>query len=877
MPTTGIYPDFYPELPGSVVELKDGVKNKQSGNLVGKNVVLIGTAIDGPVLEPVTPRSYDQGETIFGRYYDRATKTFNGATLMRAYERVLRAGADTVTLLRLTGEHASGKIDLYKERRTKTYQAREYAGKYPGNDQTEFDLGIAVKDGFDDVYITEVSVYADGALLNAYKYKVDNSKGVVTVFEDVAQSGANISIKYTLVDVIIYTVTDESPIATTNENIEFKLANENIVEGSEVLSFTAGESMNSEPTFSIDYKAGLITFDRAIEEDEEISFDYSWQELTQTEGEFTGEAGGTDFFFDLQHTADASKPIVITINGNEISSDNFDVNYNTHDTTRVYLRPGLGDLNADVYIRYYWNKEELVEPKIDLESVFGGNLYNKVKFEIQDELFDNDGYTSSVNEESPNIVKNDLIRLKNQYIVPDSVVVTVTKDDDSTITITKADDVDINYAKGEIVINDKALLIGATDSVAVDYDFYNVAGKVVRLYKPAEKLGDTNDKGPIEFVVGDRINTIGELVSAINEHPRNNVVRLSVAEEYVGLSALELKTPDIKVLPDESIAKSGIYLSFGKDGINITKEEIYELLEGTDEKPGAYEIIIEDEDVDILIPLGVYADDDLASEFKSFDQQLANACARAFYRNNEIRGLIGIKPLKNPTRVNVINRVKKLQEFNTDYFLTDKEGNFLTDREGNRVDVGKFISVVAHDVVINDRNLSTPSIENGVHIYGGVASMLEETNSPTNEILPEVNIAYRYSNAQANILASNKMVTFKNQGGRARVVSAVTCAQPGSGWTRYHTVDIVFDAIDLLRRVYDPYIGQGNTLEKRNSLDSEIRNALKNKNTIVDFDYDLIQSATDKLMGRMVVELDIIPVGEMQRIHTVVSINAQLD
>jgi len=62
MPETGIYPDFYNNLPGSVMELKDGIKNMQNNSLSGKNVYLIGTAIDGPVLEPISPQSFNDGE-----------------------------------------------------------------------------------------------------------------------------------------------------------------------------------------------------------------------------------------------------------------------------------------------------------------------------------------------------------------------------------------------------------------------------------------------------------------------------------------------------------------------------------------------------------------------------------------------------------------------------------------------------------------------------------------------------------------------------------------------------------------------------------------------------------------------------------------------
>jgi hypothetical protein len=47
--------------------------------------------------------------------------------------------------------------------------------------------------------------------------------------------------------------------------------------------------------------------------------------------------------------------------------------------------------------------------------------------------------------------------------------------------------------------------------------------------------------------------------------------------------------------------------------------------------------------------------------------------------------------------------------------------------------------------------------------------------------------------------------------------------------------------------------------------------------TIVDFDYKIIMSPTDRVIGRMIVELDLVPVGELQRIKTVVSINSQLN
>ena len=321
-----------------------------------------------------------------GGYADKATRTFNGATLMRGYERALRAGADNVTLLRISGKHATGKLLLNKEVKTKTYQSREYAGKYAGNIETVIDLGIEIKDGYDDVYVTDVSVYANGQILNAYKYTVNSSAGTITLNEDVTNSGAEIEIYYSVVDVKVYSVSGETPVDMTGEGVQFKLANNNLVEGSEVVNFEVeGEE---KPTFTIDYQAGIISLSEPLGEGESFTVDYDWKELTESKHQKSAIAEGTEYFVDLQHTADASKPMIVTINGVEIPSSRYKVNYTSYDTSRVFIEPGLGDLNADVYINYYWSKEELIEPEIELRSIYGGKLYNKVKFEVQDILYE---------------------------------------------------------------------------------------------------------------------------------------------------------------------------------------------------------------------------------------------------------------------------------------------------------------------------------------------------------------------------------------------------------------------------------------------------------------------------------------------------------
>ena len=873
MPATGNYPDYYPEIPSSVMELKDGIKNIQSTDLDGKKVVLVGTAVDGPVMEPINVSSYDEAEDIFGRYYDRATNTFNGATLMRGLGRTLAAGADNVDLLRLSGEHAETEIDLYEELEVKTFQTREYGGSYPGNDATEIDLEIEAEDGYNDgVYITNVGVMADGSYLDSYAYRVYNDEGELVINQDATNSNANLEITYERVSVNVESISGEEPAFQTDNYVEFMLENDNVIAGTVVITINPGEEgeevLENETGFSVDEDSGLITLEEALSEDDVVEVDYDYEDLLAIQETYQTEAEGSEFNVDLDNSAIPSEPIVVTINGEEIASSDYSISYADYDTSRVFIQPGVAEKDADVYVRYYYAEERYIQPSITARSPFGGEVYNKVQFEIEDTFYEEDeNRTTNITEETPQIIDANTIRTRNDHIVPDSIVVSINttehKDEDNDFE-------SVNYAKGIIELPES---IDSGDTVEVNYDYYNIETNIVRVKIPAEKR---MQEGEIEVIVSDRISTIGELLSEINSHPQNQVVQLRIEEEYTGISAMELKTPDTKILDNGTVNKTNERLKGGKDGINISKEEIYRLLEGEGDEPGVYDILFEDEEIDIVVPLGVYADDELASQFNSFDQQLANFCARAFYHNNEVRGVIGVKPLQDPTRINIIERVNNLLTLDTNYYLTDDNGNYVID-EGQRVDIGRFISVVAHDFIYNDANLSTRSIENVAPAYAGRASMITGTNSPTNEIVGGGTLAYDYSTRQANNLAGNKLVTLKTRAGAPRINSAVTCAQPGSGWTRYHTVDIVFDVIEELRDVYDRYIGQGNTLEKRNSLDADIRKTLKEENGVVDFDYSIVQSPEDALMGRIIIELDLVPVGELQKVHTVISINAQLD
>jgi hypothetical protein len=975
----GNYPDFHPNLPGSIFELKDGMKNIQSRDLSGKKIVLIGTATDGPLLEPLNVSSYNDAKNIFGNYYTRNGQ-LNGTSLMKGLRRVLDAGADNVDLLRISGDYAHNEISLYEYEKSVERHSREYVGEMLGNLEATFDLSIPA-----GTYIENIEIHANGFLVSVNDYRVDTTNGIITIYEDSIDQQADVTVTYDLVKVTIVTVDEEVVTCTSPlSGREFQLENIPVEENSETVYYVdAGGNINpltknaSSQGYTINYKTGIISTTNQVDisNGEMIVATYDYQQLDVEQKQYNDIAPGGVSYIEIDHQPDPTKPLIVLADGEEIDKEGFDVNYTYG---YVNLKPGFIRKEQRIEILYYWLDEEVVKPKIEVRGIYPGSVYNRVKIHIEDiieetphiflEEYDNANglfleastnvdtdYTFFFPEGKRNLLKDSTVelavfdgsgnlvraltsgeftvdyeygivtldssvyssdidtagnylkvtsfkytimretktpivfgenlemvnsrkaRFHNDYIVPKPINLIV---EDASGNLTNyAGNANIDYSGGYI---DLSQPIGDDEKLIVEeYSYYNVVGKKIKIEKPEEKY--FNGKTPLEFEVGSNIQTVGELVNAIRSHPRNNIIEASASEEILTLQAMNIKTPDFKLNPDGSVNKKLIALEFGSDGLDLTKDEVYDKLGGVKNSDGdkiefgAYDVLMEHEDADIILPLEIYADDELAANYKNFAQQLANFCAKSFYRSNEVVGIIGLKPLKNPSRLRVISRVKRLQDMNLNFFLQDENFNNIVDDEGNMVDVGKYIRIIGHDLLYTDTTLQVPVIENGAAAFAAVKSMLAGDNSPTNEIIPKGRLAYRYSPTQMNSLSGARIVSFKLSGNNVKITDGITCAIPNSGWTRDLTVSIVFDAMEEVREVYDKYVGKGNTPERQGSLDSDIRDTLNKMETIVDFDYKIIMSPTDRVIGRMIVELDLVPVGELQRIKTVVSINSQLN
>jgi len=396
-----------------------------------------------------------------------------------------------------------------------------------------------------------------------------------------------------------------------------------------------------------------------------------------------------------------------------------------------------------------------------------------------------------------------------------------------------------------------------------------VIGTKVSIVKPESKKAQVTEPA-LEYTSVD-FPTLGQLVQAINADNRNNVVRASVSNRHVSLKVDDLKsvTPFIG----------------GGDGVNIGKQEMFNVLGGTRDanglldNPGVYHLL-ENYTVDTIIPLGVFADDVLPGKYDNFASQLALACAVISHRNHATNGMIATSSPDEAGLAAVQAHVKNLLAAKNDYFMRDRAGNVLKDNDGRNIDLGRFISVVAGPDVILNNNRTGAYADNSVSGYGGFVSQLPIQSGPTNKVVAYAKgLRFSYSNSQLDALTAARYVTLRMKDGSVAVVDGPTAAQANSDYTRVSTSRVVKEVVNELRKVCDPYIGEPNEIPQRNAMSAAISKRfgqLVDAGIMVDYDFLIISTPQMQLMGESQIELTIVPPQELRQITTIVGLKPSL-
>jgi hypothetical protein len=147
-----------------------------------------------------------------------------------------------------------------------------------------------------------------------------------------------------------------------------------------------------------------------------------------------------------------------------------------------------------------------------------------------------------------------------------------------------------------------------------------------------------------------------------------------------------------------------------------------------------------------------------------------------------------------------------------------------------KTDIGQYVSVVATPLLsrgsysISEAGYIAPSSA----IYAGFVMSLPSNQSPTNKaVTTVVSLPFLLKKQYLDQLVGSKYVVFaQNSFGQTKVVDAPTASLKTSDYNRLMTVRCVMSAVEVVRNISEPFIGNMYTGEIRNALQEQVNSAL---------------------------------------------------
>lgn len=333
-------------------------------------------------------------------------------------------------------------------------------------------------------------------------------------------------------------------------------------------------------------------------------------------------------------------------------------------------------------------------------------------------------------------------------------------------------------------------------------------------------------------------------------------------------------------------------------------------------------------DVDIVAPVGAYIDSPGLTGNFNFGYQLADFCYQTTVNNNTAVGVIGVSApttgvatTGNLSLDELESHVAALEVYDTSLLngaaftlydgTTDIDadrvpenygmvatsdrtipggplaGTVVKDGRGNFVDIGAYLSVVAtwSRFATQTARRVNPELQyynsTAAHSYAGRIASLDSWSAPTNKPLPAVRPIRELSLSQANRLAGKRFVSMITKPLGFVTADAMTGAYnisdfARSDFTRLTTVRIVHDSLNFIRRITEPFIGEPNNGANRAAMETAIDRALKRLQALgalEDFEFSLISTPTQRVLGQVLVDLVLVPAFEIRTIQVRVALN----
>lgn len=215
--------------------------------------------------------------------------------------------------------------------------------------------------------------------------------------------------------------------------------------------------------------------------------------------------------------------------------------------------------------------------------------------------------------------------------------------------------------------------------------------------------------------------------------------------------------------------------------------------------------------------------------------------------------------------------------------LNYSASNVLKDDNDRYIDLGKYLLVVGlFGLVVDEVDTRRPPyIVNAAPIIAGLLPKLPIIDSLINRQVPGMSVNYRLETKVVDVACGLGLVVAKNENGIPMIADSPTFASPASDFTRLTTVRIVGKIAEELRLSARPFLGRGLSGPKRAALEAAIGEVIKTNlgegtglQIITDGKFKLTQSAADRVLGKIRVDITITPVFELRQITFSVSLSA---
>lgn len=384
--------NLYSNLPGHLVEFKDGglqLTVDQSDVTNSKSLLILGTAFDGPVNEPVKIDATTVSQ-LFGSEVNENGYA-NGATLTKYAKQAFKNGFQDVRCMRVTGSQAY--VDISKT--SEIIEHIEYAtagGEVEGC--TAFVHTLGNKPIVGDVI---VKTLAGDAVSGVTRNK---EEGTLSFIQNAISKNSTVEVTYDYkaispihnenaaagdgVDFKPITLGSTDPIFVTDKNS----SGQYIVDTAGTIPTTdgvvvkfGGTTLNPATDYTVDEIAHTVTIlagnSANVTEPDSVDIEYYTYVLTHIDSATVTAPGDTDQVVTLDHEP-KDGVIELLVNGVAVDASQYTVS-----GADVTLTAGNFNVKDRFTIGYNYVIEEEITEGITLRSIYGGSVYKEASIKIE--------------------------------------------------------------------------------------------------------------------------------------------------------------------------------------------------------------------------------------------------------------------------------------------------------------------------------------------------------------------------------------------------------------------------------------------------------------------------------------------------------------